>query len=348
MGNRRIWSNMVFNTNSRRVAPEKFAEFMKKAQGASKLRDTGLSGNGETGSGEGLNEAVLPVLVTYSTGSPHVDTTFLSARQQDYSTYPDTEITTQNRDYIGLATTQTDAMKTTSESYTQSRLVTPMESAFTDGLERLNELQSDAATLQDPSLEKTTSLAAGNWIIPREFQTMETRTHRSQDSAVAAENSEETEFSREHPAESETSTSRGLSFVTEPDVNPMTDGARPANPVVHTSTDAESQTTFTAVTITERGQDEVTFHTTQKITSPGLPAGSTIISHQQIHIIPPQKTNRGEGGRGGRRKPFQGRRRIVKPNRITDIQSYINKLTLPTIKKELNVTVGYTVQLVTG
>ena len=38
----------------------------------------------------------------------------------------------------------------------------------------------------------------------------------------------------------------------------------------------------------------------------------------------------------------------MKPNRITDIQSYINKLTLPTIKKELNVTVGYTVQLVTG
>ncbi|CAL8334718.1 unnamed protein product [Boreogadus saida] len=133
----------------------------------------------------------------------------------------------------------------------------------------------------------------------------------------------------------------------EPNVTPMTDGAGPANPVVHTSTDAESQTTFTAVTITERGQDEVTFHTTQKITSPGLPAGSTIISHQQIHIIPPPKTGRGGGRGGGRRRPFQGRRRIIKPNRITDIQSYINKLTLPTIKKERNVTVGYTVQRVT-
>ncbi|CAL8347300.1 unnamed protein product [Arctogadus glacialis] len=147
MGNRRIWSNRIFNANSRRVAPEKFAEFMKKAQGASKQRDTGLSGNGETGS--------------------------------------------------------------------------------------------------------------------------------------------------------------------EPNVTPMTDGAGPANPVVHISTDAESQTTFTAVTITERGQDEVTFHTTQKITSPGLPAGSTIISHQQIHIIPPPKTGRGGGRGGGRRRPFQGPTTVV-------------------------------------
>ena len=348
MGNRRIWSNRIFNTNSRRVAPEKFAEFMKKAQGGSKLRDTGLSGNGETGSGEGFNEVVLPDSVTYSTDSPQVDTTLLTARPQDYSTYTDTVIKKQNSDYNGLAITQTDAMKTT-ESYTQSHLVKPMESAFTDSPERLNELQSDAAIPQDPSLEKS-SVTAGNWIIPREFYTSETRTHRNQDGAVATDNSEETELtsSGEHPVELETSTSTGLSFVTEPNVTPMTDGADPADPVVHISTDAESQTTFTAVTITERGQDEVTFHTTQKITSPGLPAGSTIISHQQIHIIPPAKPGRGGGGRGGRRRPFQGRRRIIKPNRITDIQSYINKLTLPTIKKERNATVGYTVQLVTG
>ncbi|XP_059930773.1 immunoglobulin superfamily member 10 [Gadus macrocephalus] len=351
MGNRRIWSNRIFNANSRRVAPEKFAEFMKKAQGASKQSDTGLSGNGETGSGEGFNEVILPDSVTYSTDSPQLDSTLLTARQQEYSTYPDTVIKTQNSEYNGLASAQTDGMKTT-ESYTQSHLVTPMDSAFTDSPERLNELQSDAATPQDTVLEK--SVTAGNWIIPREFYT-DGSTKINQDPSVfhsdsaVADNSEETEltFSGENPAEPETSTRRGLSFVTEPNVTPMTDGAGPANPVVHTSTDAESQTTFTAVTITERGQDEVTFHTTQKITSPGLPAGSTIISHQQIHIIPPPKTGRGGGRGGGRRRPFQGRRRIIKPNRITDIQSYINKLTLPTIKKERNVTVGYTVQLVT-
>ncbi|CAL8352907.1 unnamed protein product [Lota lota] len=378
ISNRRIWSNRIFTTNNRRVAPDKFAEFMKKAQGASKLRDTGLSGNGETGSGEGFNEVILPGSVTYSTDSPEVDTTLLTARQQDYTTYPDTMIKTQNSDYNGLATaekSQTDAMQPTdtpdnseisailvtkhtdnptTESYTQSHLVTPMESTFTDSLERLNELQSDAATPQATALEQT-SVTAGNWFIPREFYTIErtTKTHRNQDPVVfhsdsaVADISEETEltFSGEHPAGPETSTSRGLSFVTEPNVTPMMDGAGPADPIVHTSTDAESQTTFTAVTTTERHQDEITFHTTQKITSPGLQAGSTIISHQRIHIIPP-KTGRG-GGRGSRRRTFQGRRRIIKPNRITDIQSYINKLTLPTIKKEGNVTVDYTVQLVT-
>ncbi|XP_030633895.1 immunoglobulin superfamily member 10 [Chanos chanos] len=53
-----------------------------------------------------------------------------------------------------------------------------------------------------------------------------------------------------------------------PNVTPMMDGPSPrAEPVVHTSIDPESQTTFTAVTTTQREQDEITFHTTQKIKS---------------------------------------------------------------------------------
>lgn len=368
ISNRRIWSNRIFNANSRRVDPDKFAEFIKKAQGASKLREMGLSGNGEAGSGDSLNEVILPDLAGVKTDIPQVEKT-LTARQQDDST--ETMITTQNSGYNGLLTAEKSGVmepdnsdinailgaentaNPTTESYTQSLLVTPMESAFTDGLEMLNELQSDAATPQGTGLDQT-SVTSSNYFTASEFFT---KTHRNQNPAMlhsdstVADNLAEMEltFSGEPPAEPETSTRRGLSFVTEPNVTPIIDGAGLVDPIVHMSTDAESQTTFTAVTTTERHQDEITFHTTQKITSPGLPAGSTIISHQQIHIIPPT-TGRGVGGGrvGGRRRTFQGRRRIIKPNRITDIQSYMNKLKLPAIKKEGNATVSYMVQLVTG
>ncbi|XP_029373631.1 immunoglobulin superfamily member 10 [Echeneis naucrates] len=119
------------------------------------------------------------------------------------------------------------------------------------------------------------------------------------------------------------------------------DGTGPMEQVVHT--DPEGQTTYTAVTTTERQQDEITFHTTQRIKSPRLPAGSTIISRQQIHIIP-HKNGRG----GGRKRTFQGRRRIIKPSRITNIQSFINKLKQPTVRKEGNASVPYQIELSTN
>jgi hypothetical protein len=158
-------------------------------------------------------------------------------------------------------------------------------------------------------------------------------------------------FSRETPAEPDTSTGAALSLLTDPNVTPMMDSPRSPNrePEIHTATDPDSQTAFTAVTTTEREQDEIIFHTTQRIKSPRLPAGSTIISRQQIHIIPPMK-GRGGGGRGGgRRRNFPGRRRFIKPNRITDIQSILNKLKQPNIvKKQGSSTVPNTMELTTG
>ncbi|KAI4815879.1 hypothetical protein KUCAC02_006006 [Chaenocephalus aceratus] len=159
---------------------------------------------------------------------------------------------------------------------------------------------------------------------------------------TVTDTSQETQlqFSGAQPAESETSTGTSLSFTTDPHVTPMMDGPGPLELIVHTSTDPESQTTFTAVSTTERHQDEITFHTTQTIKSPHLPPGSTIISRQQIQIIP-NKNSRG----GGRRRTFNGRRRVIKPNRITDIQSFINKVKQPSVKKEGNSTVPYRIEL---
>ncbi|XP_033833306.1 immunoglobulin superfamily member 10 [Periophthalmus magnuspinnatus] len=142
----------------------------------------------------------------------------------------------------------------------------------------------------------------------------------------------------------ETSTGAAISFTTDPHVTPMRDGT---GPLVYTSTDPDHQTTFTAVTTAERQQDEITWHTTQTIKSPSLHSGSTIISRQHFHIIPHKNGRAGGGGGGvggGRRKLFPGRRRIVKPNRITDIQSFISKVKQ---KKDGNSTVPYTIQVTT-
>ncbi|MEQ2208814.1 hypothetical protein XENOCAPTIV_015910, partial [Xenoophorus captivus] len=138
-------------------------------------------------------------------------------------------------------------------------------------------------------------------------------------------------FLGEQTAERETATEVAIQSTTDPNVTPILDDLDPVGLVLHT--DTESQMTFTAITTTDKGKDIITFHTTQTIKSPQLSAGSTIISQQQIQIIP-RKSNR---GKGGRRTPY-GRRRLIKPNRINDIQHFINRFKQPTVKKEENTT----------
>lgn len=335
VGNRRIWSSRVFDKASRRVDPQKFAELMKKAQDGSRVKsgtesNTGLSGDGEVGSGEDHNEDHLIIVprtnerTTYNRGRGRM---FGQENKQS-------ESITQRGQHSNVATTV---------SYMQSDS-TPIKYTFTNYPTGRSERQSDGITPYNtishntdlPSFDETS-----------EFYALERSTKPGFNmrpvtlQLTVTDSSQETQlhFSGEQPPEPDTSTWAALSFTTDPDVTPMRDG--PGQVVIHTSTDPESQTTFTAVTTTERQQDEITFHTTQTIKSPHLPAGSTIISRQQIHIIP-HKNGRG----GGRRRTFQGRRRIIKPSRITDIQSIINKLKQPSVKKEA--TVPYRIELTTG
>lgn len=273
-------STRGFGKSSRRVDPQKFAEFMKKAQDGSRLRsstdneppkhgvpNTRLPGDGENGSGEEYNEDHLII-------TPAIKSTAETAVS----------------DYINLI----------SEAVTQDTII--------------SHENISPVTLQVP----------------------------------VSDSSQETQLqhSGEQPAEPETSTWAALSFTTDPNVTPMRDSPGPVEHVVHTSKDLESKTTYTAVTATEMLQNEITFHTTQTIKSPRLPAGSTIISQQQIHIIP-HKNGRG-GGRGGRRRSFQGRRRIIKPSRIADIQSFFNKLKQPSENNKTNTTVSHKIEQATG
>ncbi|XP_056297776.1 immunoglobulin superfamily member 10 isoform X2 [Pseudoliparis swirei] len=369
--NRRIWSNRVFDKANRRVDPLRFAEFVKKAQDGSRIKtgtekdwvkseksNTGISDESEIGSGEDRHEDhpnIVPIVVKPATDNPHKGGLVGQENRQ-----PETITTTQRVHGSNVATmgaSQTVGLETpvsnhfklstvienintpTTELYMQSDS-TPIKSTFTHHPTERKESQSDAAPYHTIShktglssfdetnyfhdLERTTKLGSNRRPVTLQL----TVTDKSQ--------------VKEQSEEPETSTGVALSFHTDPYVTPMRDGPSPVEVVVHTSTDPEGQTTFTAVTTTERKQDEITFHTTQTIKSPGLPAGSTIISRQQIHIIP-RKHSRG----GGRRRTLQSRRRIIKPNRITDIQSFINKLKNPSSKKEGITTVPYRIELTT-
>ncbi|XP_070685794.1 immunoglobulin superfamily member 10 [Pempheris klunzingeri] len=348
--NRRMWSSRVFDKASRKVDPLKFAELMKKAQDGSRVKtDTDeervkyedsnnvLSGDGEIGSGSEDHLITIPRIVTPTTDSPQKVRIFGQQNRR-----PETTVSNS----IDLSQVMDNANTPTTESYMQSDS-TSIKSTFTHNPTERSESQNDGVTTHN-TISYNTSFSNYD---ETEFYALERTTKPGSNirpvtlQLTVMDTSQETQlhFSGEQPAEPETSTGAALSFTTDPNVTPMRDGSEPVEVVVHTSTDPESQTTYTAVTTTERQQDEITFHTTQTIKSPRLPAGSTIISRQQIHIIP-HKNGRG----GGRRRTFQGRRRIIKPNRITDIQSIIKRLQQPSVKKEGNATVPYRIELTTN
>lgn len=102
----------------------------------------------------------------------------------------------------------------------------------------------------------------------------------------------------------------------------------------------KSQAIFIAVTTTKEDKEKITFQTTQRINSELLP-GSTIISKHQIQIVP-SKTMR-----SGKKRTFHGRRRIIRPSKIKDIQSLLNKFKYLSTNKEDNLTFSHTVDKIT-
>lgn len=167
--------------------------------------------------------------------------------------------------------------------------------------------------------------------------------YRNLDKSDELDSSQETQIQfTAQPAEPETSTWGAVSITTDPYVTPMSDSVGPKNIVVHAATDSEHQTLLATITTTESQQDEITFHITQTLKSPHVLAGSTIISKQQIHIIP-DKNN----GSGGHRKNFHSRRRIIKPSRITNVQSFLNQLKQSSNKKSTGTTGAPTVKTTT-
>lgn len=284
-----------FSKSFRRVDPQKFAEFMKRAQDGSRPRNTvnyeqlkpnmSLSGDGEDGSAEEHNEDLLTVSTTLITSN-----------------------ILKNDDREGNSQLRYSILEETSRRATVD--YSTVSPSFTNSL-----TEGKKGGTFDPEIYSNLPVTVADHGLDLLQET-------------------QLQVSGEQLAEPETSTwAAPPYFTTDPHVTPMGDSPGPVQHVFHTSEDSKSKTTFTAITTTEKLQDEITFHTTQTIKSPNLPAGSTIISQQHIHIIP-HRSNK----RGGRRRTYQGRRRLIKPSRITDIKSFFNKLKLPSLNQNGNVT----------
>lgn len=356
-GNRHTgWSRRVFDKAYRRVDPERLADYIKRTQNKKSGKDkdgsinlpdksqanVALSVDDETGSGNAVfeDEVSLPDQAISSTENPeNTDGSFMTTYDLlEHDQNKATEITEVLSDDLSNVRATTENMRTiTTGSYSYTDASPMVPSVTLSNYEFQNDETTPLITTQDYEVGPSSSKA---YIYERSTnKTLQPFTMKF----TVTETMDETElqFSGDMP-ETVTEVLPNIKLQ-GPNVTPVLD--RPTqrvNPVVHTSTDPESQTTFTAITTTEREQDEITFHTTQKIKSPHLPPGSTIISHQQIQIIPPNKK------RPGRRRNFFSRRRIIRPNKITDIQSLLDKLKRPSVEYKINATVPYTVELSTN
>ncbi|XP_028818566.1 immunoglobulin superfamily member 10 [Denticeps clupeoides] len=333
---RRMWgTRRVFGIGSRKVDPQQIAEFMKKAQiGQRKMNEGNLkpdvihSGDVDVGSGEEASDitAVSSNAITLNIYDQKsvIATISNSEDNQDMATayYP------VNTFSDSMATGHNKRATTASYSMTEANPVLfPADSVTTGHFE----IQRHVPTAFQAAIDYTN-------IKPLTVEAHLENPLRLQYTITDSTDEMQLVFSGDTP---ETEHERTPTINTQ-HVTQMMDGPQSkAKPVTHASTDPSSQTTFTAVTATQREQDEITFHTTQKITSPHLPRGSTIISHQEIHIISPNKK------RQGRRRNFPSRRRIVRPNRISDIHSYLDKLKKPSVSYKGNATVPYTIEITT-
>ncbi|XP_034024698.1 immunoglobulin superfamily member 10 [Thalassophryne amazonica] len=342
ISNRRIWSTRIFDKAHRKVDPQKFAEFMKKAQDATKIKmetktetvkyedpQNDLSGDGDFVVGEDHNE---------ENQSKWTETATASQGGLFASTEMDQTIgmETTARSHINFNRVMENTNIFKPESHIQSN-PTKIKSTLIHYPKQISESQIDSVTPYmftdnnfSPSFHRTNEVFSLDKKYKLSLNSPE----------LSVMGTSQQLFSGEQHEDPETSTGMMFSFVTNPNIIPMKDGVGPVEVIVHTATDQESHTTFTAFTSTERQKDEVTFQTTQTINSARLPSGSTIVSQQQIRIIP--KKN---GRRGGRRRTFQGRRRIIKPSRITDIQSFISQVKQSPVKKESNTTVPYEIKM---
>ncbi|KAJ1088240.1 hypothetical protein NDU88_001398 [Pleurodeles waltl] len=74
------------------------------------------------------------------------------------------------------------------------------------------------------------------------------------------------------------------------------------------------------VTEPENEMGHIYFQSTQKIITPRLPPGSTIIAHQQIQIIRDVNPNTANARQRYGRRKLSGKRRIIRPDRIPNIK----------------------------
>lgn len=327
-----IWRSRVFDKKSRRVDPQKFAQYMKKAHDGSRLKSSTINerinhtvslGYDEIGSGDDHKEEHL-IVVPWEVNSTKETITITHERETEFLA------TTRLQQFDDINAFSHENFSSKIKEKTNAPTTEAFVPADTISIKPIfSHLLSHVETTELYALERNSKLLPNVDSVPLNHATTET-VHETQLS-----------FSGEQPAETETSTGSALSLPTEPNISSVSDDPGPVELIIHT--DPQSQTTFTAITTTGKQQNRVTFHTTQTIKSPQLSAGSTIISQQQIQIIP-HKSSRKQSGR----RTLHGRRKLVKPNRITDIKTFINRFKKTTLKKAENTSVPVPVYLTTS
>lgn len=326
------WRSRVFDKTSRRVDPQKFAQYMKKAHDGSRLKASTINerinhtvslGYDEIGSGEDHKEEHL-IVVPWEVNST----------KETITHKRETEVlaTTRGQQFDDINAFSRETFSSKIKEKTNAPTIEASVLADTISIKPIfPHLPSHVGTTELHALERNSKLLPNVDSVPLNHATTET-VHETQLS-----------FSGQQPTETETSTGSALSLPTEPNISSVSDDPGPVELIIHT--DPESRTTFTAITTTGTGkqQNRVTFHTTQTIKSPQLSAGSTIISQQQIQIIPHKSSRRKSG-----RRILHSRRKFVKSNRITDVKSFINRLKKTTLKKVENTSVPVPVYLTTS
>lgn len=308
------WSRRKFNTASNKVDPEIVADYLKRAQQHQTVKNESLKIlNSETGSGDILSEGdgSISNLVTSTTENSEniYDTTIYPLPQNSF-------------------TLTTEYMRSLSTSYYPDAILVQPVTVSNYRLQKDD--TTPLLTTQDQFENTHFESSTNTFLQPITLKYTITSTGVETEPEFSGDMSE--------------SVTEVLPPVTSQETNLTPKGNRfgqNSTSVVYTSSDPEGQTTYTAITTTRREQDKITLHTTQKFTSPYLTSGSTIISQQQIHIIPPDKKH------PRRRRPFLNRRRIIRPNRITDIQNILEKLKKSSEKLEENATVPYVVRVPT-
>ncbi|XP_030072225.1 immunoglobulin superfamily member 10 [Microcaecilia unicolor] len=101
----------------------------------------------------------------------------------------------------------------------------------------------------------------------------------------------------------------------------------------HNETSASHKISVMTITEPKNNLGHIYLHSTQKIITPGLPPGSTIITHQQIQIIRDVTPNTPTARQRYGRRRISGRRRIVKPDRIPNMKEHRYKFPRPEIKE---------------
>uniref|UniRef100_A0A3Q1FMQ7 Immunoglobulin superfamily, member 10 n=1 Tax=Acanthochromis polyacanthus TaxID=80966 RepID=A0A3Q1FMQ7_9TELE len=171
--NRHIWSSRVFDKASRKVDPQKFAEFMKKAQHGSrktgtknergKYEDshTGFSGDDDIGSGEIHNEdhlVAIPSTVKPTTENPH---RIYGKEGQTETTHTDESVDMENtfRNPIDFNNCNSDEDRKKTVT-TDLQVVTPTASS-SPSLHKTNRLASTQKAAASTTNNYITSNAPG-------------------------------------------------------------------------------------------------------------------------------------------------------------------------------------------